>query len=70
MPKCPRCGGGIPNDAQEGEYPGALSRRDNKTYICSECGTLEALEDFMGQTASGFGQPNQFAYRGPIYWEQ
>ena len=27
-------------------YP-ALSRRDNKTEICSKCGSLEALEDFM-----------------------
>lgn len=26
-------------------YP-ALSRRDNKTEICSECGTKEALKDF------------------------
>ena len=26
-------------------YP-AISRRDNKTEICSECGTAEALEDF------------------------
>jgi len=26
------------------EYP-ALSRRDNKTYICSQCGTNEAMED-------------------------
>ncbi len=25
----------------------ALSRRDNKTEICSNCGTLEALEDFI-----------------------
>ena len=65
MPKCPRCGHGIPNDAQEGEYPGALSRRDNKTYICSECGTLEALEDFMSQT----GNSASFKYRGPVYWE-
>ena len=24
----------------------ALSRRDNKTYICSDCGTDEALFDF------------------------
>ena len=23
----------------------ALSRRDNKTYICSDCGMQEALED-------------------------
>ncbi len=34
---CPRCGK---------EYKGhpALSRKDNKTYICPDCGTLEALE--------------------------
>ncbi len=34
---CPRCGKvyrGIP----------ALSRADNKTYICPDCGTREALE--------------------------
>jgi hypothetical protein len=27
------------------EYP-AISRRDNKTEICSKCGTEEALIDF------------------------
>jgi hypothetical protein len=26
---------------------GAISRRDNKTEICSACGTQEALEDFF-----------------------
>lgn len=36
---CPRCGG-----AMNG-YP-ALSRRDNKTEICSDCGTEEAMFDF------------------------
>ena len=25
----------------------ALARKDNKTEICSNCGTLEALEDFI-----------------------
>lgn len=58
MAKCPRCAHGIPNDGQEGEYPGALSRRDNKTYICSECGTAEAFEDFL-----------KMKYTGSIYWE-
>lgn len=43
---CPRCGGGIPNDLDRGRYPGALSRLDNKTEICSDCGVQEALEDF------------------------
>lgn len=45
---CPRCLGGIPNDTHRGLYVGALSRTDNKTMICSSCGTHEALEDFTG----------------------
>jgi len=40
---CPICDGAIPNEEQEGEYPGATSRFDNKTEICSACGTAEAL---------------------------
>lgn len=35
--ECPLCGNSI------GKYP-ALSRKDNKTRICSDCGTKEALE--------------------------
>lgn len=38
MEKCPKCGGPL------GDRP-ALSRRDNKTDICSECGYKEAIED-------------------------
>ena len=45
---CPRCGGYIPNNEQPGAYPGALSRLDNETEICSACGQAEALEDFLG----------------------
>ena len=37
-PICPKCHGFIPNNERPGEYPGALSREDNKTEICSECG--------------------------------
>ena len=44
--ECPRCGGGIPNDINKGAYPGALSRTDNATEICSECGIYEALEQY------------------------
>lgn len=29
------------------EARNALSRRDNKTYICSDCGKQEALEDIL-----------------------
>jgi hypothetical protein len=51
-PICPRCGDFIPNNFQPGAYPGALSRTDNATEICSECGTIEALEQhFSGQPA-------------------
>lgn len=37
--KCPKCGASIFGI-------GALSRIDNKTVICSDCGTAEALEDY------------------------
>lgn len=36
---CPECGKPLTG------YP-ALSRKDNKTEICSDCGTREALADF------------------------
>ena len=42
-PVCPRCGGFIPSNANAGKYPGAISRLDNETEICSDCGTEEAL---------------------------
>lgn len=38
MDKCPKCGGPLGDRL-------ALSRRDNKTNICSECGYKEAMED-------------------------
>lgn len=38
MKKCPKCGGSL------GKRP-ALSRRDNKTDICADCGYKEAMED-------------------------
>ena len=40
-PTCPRCTGFIPSNLTPGRYPGALSRVDNKTEICSECGHEE-----------------------------
>lgn len=46
-PICPMCGNFIPNNATPGEYPGALSRQDNRTEICSDCGTREALVDWI-----------------------
>lgn len=37
---CPICG------CEYSDYP-ALSRKDNKTYICPQCGMQEALEDYF-----------------------
>jgi hypothetical protein len=45
--QCPICDGPIPNALHEGQYAGALSRVDNKTEICSECGVFEALQYFV-----------------------
>lgn len=44
---CPRCHGAVPNNDSPGAYIGALSRTDNNTEICSPCGELEALEDYV-----------------------
>jgi hypothetical protein len=43
-PVCPRCGGPIPSAEYPGQYPGAISRTDNETEVCSRCGTAEAFE--------------------------
>ena len=40
-PKCGKCG----KRYQKGK--GSLSRRDNKTDICAECGYKEAMEDLQ-----------------------
>jgi hypothetical protein len=48
-PVCPRCLGYIPNNDTPGLYPGALSRADNHTEICSECGSDEARLHFLGR---------------------
>jgi hypothetical protein len=48
--KCPTCLGFIPNNDNIGEYSGALSRKDNKTEVCSACGTNEALLDWFSNT--------------------
>jgi hypothetical protein len=39
MKKCPLCSNEV------GDYP-AISRKDNKTKICSDCGVSEALADY------------------------
>mgnify|MGYP006899558916 CR=1 FL=1 len=58
---CPRCTGWIPNNDQPGAYPGAISRVDNKTEICSGCGNKEAIE----QLATGAPAPTSTWERLP-----
>jgi rubrerythrin len=57
--RCPRCLGFIPNNETPGAYMGALSRTtrgpdDEPIYVCSACGTDEALRQFTdnGKTPS------------------
>lgn len=47
-PTCPRCGDFIPRNESPGEYPGAISRTDNATEICSTCGQAEGVEEMFG----------------------
>lgn len=49
---CPACWQGIPSTERQGEYPGALSRRGDY-YVCSDCGTREALEDYAEVRSNG-----------------
>jgi hypothetical protein len=55
--QCPGCGGWIPNNENPGAYPGALSRYDNHTEICSDCGQKEALAQFFSQDPDAVIQP-------------
>ena len=41
MFNCPRC------QQDSKDFP-AISRRDNKTEICSQCGITEAMADYYG----------------------
>ena len=42
---CPRCGRPL---MYKDQALNALSRRDNKTYICTSCGSSEAVKDYTG----------------------
>ena len=45
MPKiCPRCG---VNELKPVEVHNALSRVNNETFICSDCGMQEAIESLF-----------------------
>lgn len=44
---------GCTNELREPMVMNALSRRDNKTYICSDHGVAEAMEDFVKSQHKG-----------------
>lgn len=48
---CPRCLTFPIN--YTGRYGKALSRTDNKSYVCSDCGVTEALEQFENGAPQG-----------------
>lgn len=54
---CPRCKGYIPHrEIHEYTHRGALSRVDNKTEICSDCGVEEAILQYRGQLEDWINQ--------------
>ena len=55
MKTCPKCGK---------KYSGyhALSREDNKTEICSDCGVAEALKRYVEEVRSQ--RENKFNMKG------
>jgi|LakMenE01Jun11ns_1017448.scaffolds.fasta_scaffold9488725_2 hypothetical protein len=61
MSKCPRCG-----ENRMTRHP-ALSRVDNKTHICTICGTDEAMLAFAGitMTKQSWHENNQ---RAEVYY--
>lgn len=67
---CPRCGGGIPHSGDlRGRYPGALSRKDNDTEVCSGCGTDEAMRQafsYLGSRDPWPGYPGFLDDRLPV----
>ena len=60
-PICPRCDGFIPSNLTPGRYPGAISRTDNKTEICSDCGHEEAMSLFYLEALWPVGGQEGFA---------
>jgi len=61
---CPLCFRGIPNNEKRGEYIGALSRYDNETYVCSQCGSFEGwVELEKGQRRNIKANKGKYTWR-------
>lgn len=65
---CPRCLHNIPNDDLPGKYPGAISRIDDKTEICSVCGLDEAIPGGNG-VLSKMSWPIEWTLATQVFWE-
>jgi len=62
-PTCPRCGEPLPNR----RIP-ALSRWDNRTYICNNCGMAEALLQYEAMEKGKNPYDNIHPTGGSIVW--
>jgi ribosomal protein S27AE len=67
---CPRCGGGVPNSMHPGKFPGALSRWDNRTELCSDCGTDEAMAQFFAAQQGRHPMEAVHPVRGCRRWQR
>ena len=63
---CPRCGEQALITTEEALN--ALSRRDNKTYICSRCGVEEAMFDYFLHQAIMVSEAKQEAREIEQMW--
>lgn len=52
VPNTCECGNWIPTNDAPGSRPGALSRRDNVTEVCDECGLAEALAAYLNHPST------------------
>lgn len=66
---CPRCGGPMPNKEHPGCYIGALSRWDNKSYVCSPCGEEEAMLQFTHRKDQNRAQRVVHPIHGDVLWK-
>jgi len=64
---CPRCDSQyIPCNEYAGQYGGALSRADNLTEVCSECGLDEAVCSLNRKDIAGVDQWPVTLYSTPL----
>jgi hypothetical protein len=58
----------MPNAAHPGCYPGALSRWDNETYVCSPCGEHEAMLQWRSESRE-VADKAVHPIHGVVFWK-